>query len=98
MLGAPDKMILSWLPSAWADHYLIEQGNGDGEWVRCGETAAANYTATALYGAETVVRVAAVGMVRGPWVSINYSFIADYFWTSDAALMWASDGAAMWRY
>lgn len=98
MLGAPDKMILSWQPSAGADHYLIEQGNGSGEWVRCGETAAANYTATALYGAETVVRVAAVGMVRGPWVSINYSFIADYFWTSDAALMWTSDGAAMWRY
>ncbi len=98
MTGYPDKMLLSWQPAPGADHYLIEQ-SADGEtWTRTGEPTASNYTATALYGASTIVRVAAVGLTRGPWVQISYGLTADYMWTGDTNLMWAGDTNLMWRY
>lgn len=99
MTGAPEKMLLSWQPSAWADYYLIEQSADGVKWTRTGETGTANYTATALYGAATIVRVAAVGIARGPWVQVVYGSSADYMWTTDSALMWnASSATVMWRY
>ena len=99
MPDAPERMILSWQPAAGADHYLIEQGNGDGNWTRCGEVSSSNYSAIALYGPQTIVRVAAVGMTRGSWVEIGYGQLASYFWTGDANLMWnASDTTLMWEY
>jgi len=98
MTGAPDKMLLSWQPSAWADHYLVEQSADGVVWTRTGEVRANNYTATALYGAQTQVRVAAVGVAAGPWVTIDYGLTADYFWTADASPMWATDSTPMWSY
>jgi hypothetical protein len=98
--GSPEKMLLMWQPSVWANEYLIEQ-SGDGvEWTRCGDTRASNYTATALYGSSTLIRVAAVGMARGPWVTINYGLLADYMWAADdTTLMWSgNDNNAMWRF
>lgn len=96
--GHPEQMVISWRPAAGADHYLIEQSNGSGAWTRCGEVAAANFTAIALYGANTLVRVAAVGLTRGPWIQVNYDLQSDYFWTSDSALMWTSDSNPMWTF
>lgn len=99
MPDAPDKMVISWQPAAGADHYLIEQSNGDNTWTRVGEVSAASFTAVALYGPATVIRVAAVGMTRGPWVEIQYGQLASYYWTGDANLMWNADAATiLWRY
>ena len=98
MPGYPDKMVLSWQPAAGADHYLIEQSSGDDAWTRTGEVSASTFTANALYGAATLVRVAAVGMTRGPWVTVAYGSLADYMWQGDSALMWAGDTKTMWRY
>ena len=98
MPDQPDYMILSWQPAAGADHYLIEQSNGDDTWTRTGEVAAANYSAIALYGPTTIIRVAAVGLTRGPWVEIGYSGLASYFWTGDANNLWSADVNLMWNY
>jgi len=99
MTGAPDQMLLSWQPSAWADYYLIEQSADGVKWTRTGETGAANYTAVALYGSTTTVRVAAVGIARGPWVQVSYGSSADYMWNAvDTTLMWTTDPTLMWRY
>lgn len=98
MAGAPDKMILSWQPAAGADYYLIEQSNDGDTWTRCGEPSAANFSATAIYGAATLVRVCAVGLTKGPWVQVAYGRLADYAWTTDSALAWTTDSALAWRY
>lgn len=95
-----DVMLLSWQPAPGAEHYLIEQSNGDGSWVRCGETSAAGYTVRAIYASATLVRVAAVGLTRGPWIQINYAGVADYMWVAgdDADPMWVEgdDTEIMW--
>lgn len=92
----PTKMLLSWQPAAGADHYLIEQSQDDVVWTRTAETSANNYAVTALYGNSTIVRVAAVGLTRGPWVKLWYSGVSDYMWTADANAMWTTDTANMW--
>lgn len=93
-------MMLSWQPGPGADHYLIEQSNGSGTWIRCGETSSSSYTVRAIYGSSTIVRVAAVGITRGPWISINYAGVADYMWVEgdDADSMWVTgdDTEIMW--
>ncbi len=98
MPEAPEKMVLSWQPAAGADHYLIEQSSGDDTWTRVGEVSAASFTAIALYGPSTIIRVAAVGLTRGPWVEIAYGQLASYYWTGDATPYWTTDSAALWRY
>lgn len=100
MNNAPDKMLLAWKPSPWADHYLVEQSSDGVVWTRTGEPTGSNYTGTALYGSHTIVRVAAVGLARGPWVQVAYGVSADYMWASnDTTLMWVSvDSYLMWRY
>lgn len=91
------QMLLSWKPSAWAQYYLI-QTSADGEtWTSFGRSDTASFTAKALYGADTYVRVAAVNTARGPWVTVQYGDSADYMWTDDSALMWdADDSTPMW--
>lgn len=95
-----DVMLLSWQPGAGADGYLIEQSSGDDNWTRCGETTAANFTVRAIYGSETIVRVAAVGLTRGPWAQISYAGVSDYMWVTgdDSAEMWTTgdDTQTMW--
>ena len=98
--GDPTAMLLSWEPSPWADYYIVEQ-SADGEtWTRTNEPSANNCTATAIYGNATIVRVAAMGAARGPWVQISYGNVADYMWNSvDTTPMWNVDTATlMWRY
>lgn len=95
-----NTMLLSWQAAAGADHYLIEQSNGDGSWTRVGETSATGYAVQVLYGSGTLVRVAAVGVSRGPWVTVSYASGADYMWVAgdDTAEMWSvgDDADAMW--
>jgi len=95
-----EKMFLSWQPAAGADYYVIEVSDSGEGWTRIGETRTANYTAIAPYGNRTQVRVAAVGIVQGPWVEINYGSVAAYMWDADdTTLMWDADDAnLMWRY
>jgi hypothetical protein len=100
MPAAPEKMLLTWQPSPWADYYIIEQSSDGQTWTRTGETSTSNYTATALYGSATILRVAAVGIAKGPWVQINYGSSADYMWSAvDTTAMWNADSSTkMWRY
>jgi len=98
--GDPSVMLLSWEPTPWAEKYYVE-ASGDGtNWIRLGDTGVSNFAATALYGNATVVRVAAVGTVKGPWVQIFYGDSADYMWNAlDTTLMWnVDDTTLMWRY
>ncbi|MEY2656065.1 MAG: hypothetical protein RLZZ524_3093, partial [Pseudomonadota bacterium] len=100
MPNYPEMMVLSWQPAPGADHYLVEQSS-DGEiWTRAGEPSAANFTGQAIYGASTLVRVAGVGLTRGPWVQIGYGGLADYMWNAvTTTTMWnATDTNLMWRY
>jgi predicted phage tail protein len=96
----PEQMVLSWRPAAGADHYLIEISSDGENWTRLGETSASNFTGIAIYGAATLLRVAGVGLTRGPWVTIGYGGFADYMWNADdSTLMWnADDTTLMWRY
>jgi hypothetical protein len=95
-----DKMFLSWQPAAGAEYYLIEVSDSGEGWTRIGETRTSNYTAIAPYGNRTQVRVAGVGVTKGPWVEINYGSSASYMWDADPdTLMWdADDTILMWRY
>jgi hypothetical protein len=99
MVGQPDKMLLTWQPAPGAEYYIVEQ-SADGEtWTRSGETRAANFTAVALYASQTIVRVAAVGQLRGSYAILNYALEADYMWASnDTTPMWTADTNLMWRY
>ena len=95
----PSIMLMSWQQASGADYYIIEQSQDSSDWTRVAETRAANYIGKALYGGATIVRVAAVGLTRGPWVTVSYGDSADYMWTTDGAAMWDVDSSElMWRY
>lgn len=101
----PAKALMSWTPAPGAESYQIEMAAGvdpydpDTTWTRVGETSANNYAVTALYGAQTLIRVRGIGLTAGPWVTLFYGSSADYMWVNDAALMWSvDDSTLMWRY
>lgn len=99
MPGSPTDMLITWQPAPGADYYIVEQSADGLAWTRTAETRANNMTATALYGSQTIVRVAAVGSVRGSWATFNYALAADYMWNAtDSTLMWSVDSNLMWRY
>lgn len=94
-----NTMLVSWAPSPGANNYLIEISADNFNWTRVGDTTANNYTGEAIYGSSTYVRVAAVGIVRGPWVTVNYGSSAGYMWNAnDSTLMWTGDNNLMWSY
>lgn len=76
MPNQPEKMLVEWEPSPWADHYLVEQSSDGIKWTRCGDVTTNHYTGIAIYGANTIVRVAAVGLARGPWAETLFGAIA----------------------
>ena len=94
--GAVDKMVISWDAVAGADYYIVEQSADGITWTRAGEVTTNSYTAQALYGAATLIRVAAVGLTRGTWEEVAFAFGSDYMWVNDAQLMWSSDANLMW--
>lgn len=99
MPGSPADMLITWQPAPGAEYYIVEQSADGLAWTRTAETRANNMTAQALYGSQTIVRVAAVGSVRGSWATFNYALAADYMWNAtDTTLMWSVDSNLMWRY
>lgn len=96
-------ILLTWQPSPWADHYLIEQAdNSDAtglNWTRVGDTSANTYSGIAIYGSSTKIRVAGVGLAVGPWATVLFGSSADYMWSSTTSdLMWnAINTTLMWR-
>lgn len=100
-----EKALLVWTAAPGAEQYQIEMASGTSPydaslaWTRVGETSANNYAVTVLYGNKTLIRVRAIGLTVGPWVSLYYGSSADYMWTNDAALMWnAVTSTNMWSY
>jgi predicted phage tail protein len=104
-MQAPDDaalIVVSWVPAPGADHYLIEQSEDNDSWTRVGETRTAEATVPALAGARTYIRVAGVGLTRGPWVTISYGggglAGAPLMWDAvESTLMWSVDSSTlMW--
>jgi sulfur carrier protein ThiS len=105
--SVPDamKILLAWTPAPGADNYHLEMAAGvdpyaeDLVWTRVAESTANNAAVTALYGAQTLIRVRGVGMSVGPWKTAFYGDESDFMWSNDTALMWdAVDTTLMWRY
>jgi hypothetical protein len=99
------QALLTWAPAPGAISYQIEMASGtelyapDVAWTRVAETSASNFAVRALYGAQTLIRVRAVGLAVGPWVSVMFGEEADYMWVNGADLMWdADDTTLMWRF
>lgn len=94
--GRVDQMVISWNAVAGADYYIVEQSADGNSWTRAGEVTTNSYSAVALYGPATLIRVAAVGLTRGPWDEVAYAFGSDYMWINDASLMWSNNTNLMW--
>ena len=66
--GAP-RLSIVWQPSPGATHYYVESSYDAGvNWLRLDDPIEAHYVAVFSPG-DVVIRVAAVGLVRGPWSS-----------------------------
>ena len=98
------KVLAVWTPAPGADTYQIEMASGTDPnaaglvWTRVAETTANNWAVTALYGAQTLIRVRGVGLVAGPWLALFYGSVSDYMWVNDAANMWnVTDTTLMWK-
>lgn len=91
----PDRMVVSWKPSPWADHYLVEQSGDGTTWTRVGSATDTSLTAIVLYGSNTQVRVAAVNSAVGPWavVALNASVAV----VSDGLVIKNSAGEAVFK-
>jgi hypothetical protein len=95
--GFAERMLITWQPSPWADYYVIEQ-SGDGvNWTRTGESSTSNYQCTALYGGATLVRVAAVGIAKGPWSTVSFAQGGSYMYTTNSNLMYGISTNLMWK-
>lgn len=96
--GDPAIMLGSWRPAPGAEYYIIEQSVDGESWTRTMETRGNTFTAPALYGPQTLVRVAAVGALRGSWAQVAYAIESDYMWSANSGtLMWSADSNLMWR-
>jgi hypothetical protein len=104
--GDSSKALLTWTPAPGATIYHIEMASGTDRydtvlaWTRVGETSASSYAVTALYGAQTLIRVRGVGLTAGPWTTMLFGESADYMWSATSSdLMWnAVNTTLMWRY
>lgn len=91
------QMVISWAPSPGAERYLVDVSSDGVTWTRVGETTANSYLGPALYGSATQIRVAAVGITRGPWTTVFYGSSAGYMWAANSATpMWTLDVNLMW--
>jgi hypothetical protein len=95
--GFAERMLLTWQPSPWADYYVIEQSADGLNWTRTGESGTSNYQCTALYGGATLVRVAAVGLAKGPWSVVSFAQGGSYMYTNNSNLMYGVSTNLMWK-
>lgn len=97
--GSSVLMSVSWDASPGATSYLIDQ-SGDGvTWLRTGETKDTSWADSALFGAATRFRVAAMRGRAGTWsvpAFLNISYAS--MWNADPATpMWnANVNTKMW--
>ena len=49
-----------------------------------------------LYPNRTMIRVRAIGLTAGPWVTTTLGTLIPDFWLSDAAPFWLGDSTAFW--
>jgi predicted phage tail protein len=94
--------LLSWRPAPGAERYLIEAAYGtdpnaaSNVWTRVGETAATHFTTRATYDGNTLFRVAAIGVTRGPWTGVIYGASADYKWQPSGDAEWTPGANTYW--
>jgi len=70
-IGNPQQ-IMSWQPANGATHYIVQYTLDDINWVAAGDTPSPRWTLEGIPpGAYFNVRVAAMGLLRGPWVYFN---------------------------
>ena len=69
------RMLVSWQPAAGADRYYVEQSDGSEAWHFIDDVRGTSIETDCPYFDRTVVRVAAIGITRGPWAYFSY---ADY--------------------
>jgi len=67
---APDKLLIQWKPSPWANRYYVEQSQDGLAWTRSADVTSNNVTVQKLFTGSTFVRVAAIGLAKGPWVEV----------------------------
>lgn len=64
-------LLLSWPPVPDADHYLVETSTDNANWQSHPPTSSSSYTVVVDPGLG-YVRIAAVGLARGNWVTSQY--------------------------
>lgn len=92
--------VCAWEPTPWANSYIVQQSADGTSWSTVGEPSTPDISFRVLYGNATIIRVAAVGVTRGPWVTAYFGDSADYMWNAvDTTLMWnAVDTTEMWKF
>lgn len=96
------KALFAWQPAAGAESYQLEMAEGDDPsaddvtWTRVGDTTSAAYACDILYPNRTMIRVRAIGLTAGPWVTTTLGTLIPDFWLSDAAPFWLGDSTAFW--
>ncbi|MBF0339660.1 MAG: phage tail protein [Magnetococcales bacterium] len=93
----PNKILITWQAAPGAEYYVVEESADGMNWQRIAEPRGTSLVCEALYGVDTLVRVAAVGAGLGEWAVESYSDFSPFMWTTDDALMWTTDDALMWR-
>lgn len=67
---APDKLLVQWKPSPWATRYYVEQSSDGKTWTRSADVTSNSVTFQKLFSGGAFVRVAAVGVAKGPWFEV----------------------------
>jgi hypothetical protein len=86
------RMLITWQPAAWATSYLVEQSFDGTSWTRVGTSSTASLECANLYGAATLVRVAAVSLYQGAWSQVAITIEAP----PDVTGLVYNDGKLSW--
>lgn len=94
----PATALVSWQSAPGAIYYIVDISSDGDTWGRVGETTGNNYTVKAVYGNASLIRVAAVGRTRGPFVLVAYATYSGYMWNAvSSTLMWSgAPSTLMW--
>ncbi|MBF0416711.1 MAG: phage tail protein, partial [Magnetococcales bacterium] len=96
--GDPSKILITWQAAPGAEYYIVEESADGVTWQRMAEPRGTSLVCEALYGIDTIVRVAAVGSGgRGPWTETTYAVFGPYMWQKEDDLMWDPEDELFWR-